>query len=212
MDHQHCDHPAPEREPKVGVERLRPFDKEAFERAVTDLLTACGFQPQGDPHLGKTAERVSAFWRDRLLDGYAADPSEVLGCGFEDNSREMVIISNISIHSLCPHHLVPFEGIAHVAYIPGGRLHGFGRIARLIDVISHRLNYQEWICQEVADALVRHGMAKGAACVIQAKQMCLQLGENRRGAEAVITQGFAGEVSEADRARFLSECKQAPHR
>ena len=109
----------------------------------------------------------------------------------------MVIISNISIHSLCPHHLVPFEGIAHVAYVPGGRLHGFGRIARLIDVISHRLTYQEWICQEVADALVQYGMAKGAACVIQAKQMCLQLGENRRGAEAVITQGFAGAISEA---------------
>ena len=209
---QHCDHQSAERLPHVGVEPRRAFDQPAFEQAVTDLLRACGFEPAGNPHLGKTAERVSALWRNRLLDGYGADPREVLGCGFEDSSSEMVIISNISIHSLCPHHLVPFEGIAHVAYVPGGRLHGFGRIARLIDVISHRLTYQEWICQEVADALVQYGMAKGAACVIQAKQMCLQLGENRRGAEAVITQGFAGSISEADRSRFLSECKQTPHR
>ena len=92
-----------------------------------------------------------------------------------------------------------------------GRLHGFGRIARLIDVISHRLTYQEWICQEVADALVQYGMAGRGLCD-SGQADVLQLGENRRGAEAVITQGFAGAISEADRSRFLSECKQATHR
>jgi hypothetical protein len=93
---------------------------------------------------------------------------------------------------VCPHHLVPFRGVAHVAYVPGGRLHGFGRIARLVDAIGHRLTYQEWMTRDIAEALVLHGQAKGAACVIEAEQLCLLLGEDRRGDERVYTQAFAG--------------------
>ena len=72
------------------------------------------------------------------------------------------------------------------------RLHGFGRIARLVDAIGHRFTYQEWMTRDIADALVQHGHAKGAACVIEAEQLCLLLGEDRRGDERVYTQAFAG--------------------
>jgi GTP cyclohydrolase I len=90
--------------------------------------------------------------------------------------------------------LVPFRGLAHVAYLPGGRLHGFGRIARLVDAIGHRFTYQEWLTRDIAEALMRHGKARGAACVIEAEQLCLLLGEDRRGDERVITQSFCGDL------------------
>jgi len=130
----------------------------------------------------------------------------VLGEGFADPREDMVVIRGIAVHGVCPHHLVPFRGIAHVAYIPGGRLHGFGRIARLVDAIGHRFTYQEWMTRDVAEALVTHGKAKGAACVIEAEQLCLLLGEDRRGDERVYTQAFVGCFSDSEQFRreFLS--------
>jgi GTP cyclohydrolase I len=189
-----CDHdhePASQPSGSIGIPRQGAFDGEAFERAVTDLLKACGVAPDG-VHTGRTARRVRELWERRLLGGYALDPAEVLGPGFDDPRQDMVVVRGIAVHGVCPHHLVPFRGIAHVAYVPGGRLHGFGRIARLVDAIGHRLTYQEWMTRDVAEALVTHGRARGAACVIEAEQLCLLLGEDRRGDERVYTQAFAG--------------------
>jgi GTP cyclohydrolase IA len=117
----------------------------------------------------------------------------------------MVVIRGIAIHGVCPHHLVPFRGVAHVAYLPGGRLHGFGRIARLVDAIGHRFTYQEWMTRDIAEALMTYGKARGAACVIEAEQLCLLLGEDRRGDERVVTQAFTGdfESSEQSRREFM---------
>lgn len=190
--HESCDHdhPAPAAG-SLGIPRVGGFDGAAFERAVADLLRACGVAPEG-AHTGKTPKRVRELWERRLLGGYALDPAEVLGVGFADPREDMVVVRGIAVHGVCPHHLVPFRGIAHVAYIPGGRLHGFGRIARLVDAIGHRFTYQEWMTRDIADALVQHGQAQGAACVIEAEQLCLLLGEDRRGDERVYTQAFAG--------------------
>jgi GTP cyclohydrolase I len=103
--------------------------------------------------------------------------------------------------SRCGHHLVPFRGIAHVAYIPGGRLHGFGRIARMVDAIGHRFTYQEWMTRDIAEALMTHGHAQGAACIIEAEQLCLLLGEGRRGDERVVTLAFTGVFRASDQLR-----------
>ena len=189
----HHDH-APGRPPQsggVGIARQRPFDGEAFERAIADLMQACGVPAEG-VHTGKTPRRVRELWEKRLLGGYALNPAEVMGEGFNDPRQDMVVVRGIAVHGVCPHHLVPFRGVAHVAYVPGGRLHGFGRIARLVDAIGHRFTYQEWMTRDIADALVQHGHARGAACVIEAEQLCLLLGEDRRGDERVVTQAFAG--------------------
>jgi GTP cyclohydrolase IA len=187
-----CDHEHPSNPPDgIGIPRQGAFNAEAFERAVNDLLRACGVAPDG-AHTGHTARRVRELWERRLLGGYALDPAQVLGTGFDDPREDMVVVRGIAVHGVCPHHLVPFRGIAHVAYVPGGRLHGFGRIARLVDAIGHRLTYQEWMTRDIAEALVTHGHAKGAACVIEAEQLCLLLGEDRRGDERVYTQAFAG--------------------
>lgn len=196
-----CDHEhAPASAAGLGIPRIGGFDAEAFERAIADLLKACGIAADG-AHTGKTPRRVRELWERRLLGGYALDPAEVLGPGFADPREDMVVVRGIAIHGVCPHHLVPFRGIAHVAYVPGGRLHGFGRIARLVDAIGHRLTYQEWMTRDIAEALVHHGQAKGAACVIEAEQLCLLLGEDRRGDERVYTQAFAGVFNEDDRLR-----------
>lgn len=176
----------------VGIARSGTFDPAAFERAVNDLLAACGIAPD-NAHMGRTATRVRELWQRRLLGGYDMNPAEALGEGFADERTDMVVIRGIAVHGVCPHHLVPFRGVAHVAYLPGGRLHGFGRIARLVDAIGHRFTYQEWMTRDIADALVRDGHARGAACIIEAEQLCLLLGEDRRGDERVVTQAFAGE-------------------
>lgn len=196
-----CDHDHPAPTPGgLGIPRVGQFDAAAFELAIADLLRACGVSPDGT-HTGRTARRVRELWEKRLLGGYDMDPAEVLGEGFADPREDMVVIRGIAVHGVCPHHLVPFRGIAHVAYIPGGRLHGFGRIARLVDAIGHRFTYQEWMTRDVAEALVAHGRAKGAACVIEAEQLCLLLGEDRRGDERVYTQAFAGCFNDNDQFR-----------
>ena len=176
----------------IGIPRRGKFDPTAFQRAVTDLLGACGIAAD-NPHMARTAQRVREMWQHRLLGGYEMNPAEALGEGFSDECSDMVVIRGIAVHGVCPHHLVPFRGLAHVAYLPGGRLHGFGRIARLVDAIGHRFTYQEWMTRDIADALMHHGKARGAACVIEAEQLCLLLGEDRRGDERVVTQSFAGD-------------------
>ncbi len=188
-----CDHdcgaaPMPD---GLGIPRIGKFDPAAFEQAITALLRACGVEPDS-VHTGRTAQRVRELWQRRLLGGYEMDPGEALGEGFSDMRDDMVVVRGIAVHGVCPHHLVPFRGVAHVAYVPGGRLHGFGRIARMVDAIGHRFTYQEWMTRDIAEALVTHGKARGAACVVEAEQLCLLLGEDRRGDERVVTQAFTG--------------------
>ena len=184
----------------VGIPRVGKFDAPAFEQAVTDLLRAAGVSPDS-VHTGRTAQRVRELWERRLLGGYEMEPGEALGEGFVDSRDDMVVVRGIAVHGVCPHHLVPFRGVAHVAYVPGGRLHGFGRIARMVDAIGHRFTYQEWMTRDIAEALVSHGHAQGAACVIEAEQLCLLLGEDRRGDERVVTQAFAGSFRDSAQLR-----------
>ena len=184
----------------IGIPRRNAFDPAAFERAIGDLLSACGIAPD-TAHMGRTAQRVRELWQRRLLGGYDLDPAEALGEGFADHRTDMVVIRGIAVHGVCPHHLVPFRGVAHVAYLPDGKLHGFGRIARLVDSIGHRFTYQEWMTRDIAEALMQHGKARGAACMIEAEQLCLLLGEDRRGDERVITQSFTGAFETSDQLR-----------
>ncbi len=195
MDAEDSHRPAAAGAGAPGIAQRAPFDAAAFERAVADLLAACGIGSDS-VHTGNTPRRVRELWQRRLLGGYAIDPAQALGEGFADDRGDMVVVRGIAVHGVCPHHLVPFRGVAHVAYLPGGWLHGFGRIARLVDAISQRFTYQEWMTRDIADALLALGRARGAACVVEAEQLCLLLGEDRRGDERVVTQAFAGAFAE----------------
>lgn len=197
FDHEHHAAPRPD---GIGIPRSGGFDPAAFEQAITDLLKACGIAPDS-PHTGRSAQRVRELWQRRLLGGYELDPADALGEGFADDRRDMVVVRGIAVHGVCPHHLVPFRGFAHVGYVPGGRLHGFGRIARMVDAIGHRFTYQEWMTRDIANALMQHGQAAGAACIIEAEQLCLLLGEDRRGDERVVTQAFSGSFEHSPQLR-----------
>ncbi len=142
-----------------------------------------------------TPRRVADAFRDDLLDGYRVDPAVVLGEAMEVPGRDLVALAGIDFHAVCPHHLLPYRGRACVAYVPGGRVVGFGVLARLVDRFAHRLVIQEVLARQVADALVRHLGARGAACILDAEQMCVTVrGERRREARAH-AQAFAGSMA-----------------
>jgi GTP cyclohydrolase I len=120
-------------------------------------------------------------------------------------------VTSIDFHSVCPHHLLPSRGLAHVAYVPGGRVVGFGQIARLVDALAHRLVLQEDLARHVVEALMAHLGARGAACVLDAEQMCLSVRGEKRARARAHAESFAGAL-EADGAlqrRFLAAVARA---
>ena len=109
--------------------------------------------------------------------------------------RALVVVTGIDFHSVCPHHLLPSRGLAHVAYVPGGKVVGFGQLARLVDALAHRLVLEEDLARQVAEALMRHAGARGAACVLEAEQMCLSVRGERRPRARAHVQFFAGSMA-----------------
>jgi GTP cyclohydrolase IA len=160
-------------------------DRAAMTAAVREFLRAAGL-PLKDPNLVGTPERVAEAWVTEFLDGYERTPEEALGETFPappDSSGEMVVVTDLRFHSMCPHHLLPFEGRAHVAYMPAKRVVGFGRLSALVDCFAHRLILQEDLAREVASALARVLGSPATACIIEAEQSCLRLrGDKQRDA------------------------------
>ncbi len=156
-----------------------------MEKAIGDFLRAAGL-PTDDLHLKDTPARVSEAWLQEFLDGYATDARAALGETFPappGTKGELVVVSDLRFHSMCPHHLLPYEGIAHVAYAPGQRVVGFGRLAALLDCFAHRLILQEDLARHVASALAEELGSPATACIIEAKQSCLRLrGDKQRDA------------------------------
>ncbi len=176
--------------------------------AVARFLDALGLPPEvrGAADLVDTPRRVAEAWLADIVDGYGKDPGEILAEAISSASRDLVAVTGIDFHSICPHHLLPSHGVAHVAYLPGGKVVGFGQIVRLVDALAHRLVLEEDLARQIADALVDHVGARGAACVLDAEQLCLTVrGEKRPGARAH-AEAFAGALArDGDaRRRFLS--------
>ncbi|MGQ0505358.1 MAG: GTP cyclohydrolase I [Myxococcaceae bacterium] len=161
-------------------------DPAALERAVEAFLDASGLD-RSDPNLKETPRRVAEAWREEFLAGYQTTPEEALGetypvpAGSQD---ELVLISELRFHSMCPHHLLPFEGTAHVAYMPTERVVGFGRLAALVNCFAHRLILQEDLAREIARSLARVLKSEGTACIIEARHQCLR-GRGDRQVDAV---------------------------
>jgi GTP cyclohydrolase I len=169
-----------------------------MEAALAEYLAACGLDPT-HPDLRETAARVARLWREEFLGGYALDPAQILGepvMGEPD--PEVVILTGLRFHAMCPHHLLPYRGTAAVAYVPAGKLAGFGHIVRLVDCFTRRLTLQERATVQIAQALVDHLGAKGSGCVLVAEQLCLALPGGRHPESEVTTSAFLGAL--ADRA------------
>jgi GTP cyclohydrolase IA len=165
----------------VRARQLRPSashpHRAGMERAVADFLRAAGADLR-DPNLQDTPSRVTTAWLEEFLDGYRTTPEEALGERYpapRDGGEGLVLVSDLRFHSVCPHHLLPYTGRAHLAYIPGRSVVGFGRLSALLDCFAHRLILQEDLAREVASALARVLESPATACVLEAEMTCLRI-------------------------------------
>jgi GTP cyclohydrolase I len=173
------------------------IDRLAATAAVRALLVALGEDPER-PGLAETPRRVAEMYEE-LLAGADDDPSRHLRVTFAEDHDEMVMIRDIRLASLCEHHLVPFVGVAHVAYLPGedGRVTGLSKLARLVEGFARRLQVQERMTSEIADAIETALVPKGVLVVVEAEHLCMSI----RG---VVKPG-AVTVTSAVRGRFRSD-------
>lgn len=158
------------------------IDKEKIIHAVTDILVAIGEDPEREG-LQKTPLRIAKMYEE-ILAGMQEDPSKHLATHFtEDKHGEMVIVRDIPVYSMCEHHMLPFFGKAHVAYIPkDGLITGISKLARVVDGYAKRLQLQERLTAQVADAIVRELQPFGVLVVIEAEHMCMTMrGVNKPG-------------------------------
>jgi len=179
-------------------------EKEVFEQSVKNMLEIIGEDPDREG-LIKTPHRVyKAF--EFMTKGYKQDPHEVLNEAlFTSSNDEMVLIKDIEFYSMCEHHLLPIIGRAHVAYIPDGKVVGLSKIPRMVEVYARRLQIQEQLTEQIADAITEVIQPKGVGVVIQARHMCMEM----RGVEKVnsvtTTSALRGMFRERDtRSEFLN--------
>jgi len=194
--------PAPGETPRV-----RAPDLEKMAEGMRLFLEGCGVDLD-DANVRDTPARVARAWAEEFLDGYDKNAREVLGDFYEERkpaADEMVVVTNIDFQSMCPHHLLPYRGVAHVAYLPSGRIVGFSRLARLVDAFAHRLILQETLAREVAEAIRAELGSAGAAVMLEAEQTCMTVRGERRSQARAITEAFSGAFAErADlRERFV---------
>ena len=154
--------------------------------------------------LVKTPERASKAMKF-LTEGYEMDPQQILqGAMFKENYNEMVIVKDIELYSLCEHHMLPFFGKAHIAYIPNGHIVGLSKIPRVVDVFSRRLQVQERLTEQILDCINDTLQPEGVAVVIEASHMCMMMRGVQKQNSTTTTSGFRGSFKETDtRNEFL---------
>jgi GTP cyclohydrolase I len=151
-----------------------PGGQQVIEDSVRTMLQAFGEDPQRQGLL-KTPERVSRMYTE-LLAGYHTDPVALLnGAVFDENYDEMVMVRDIEFYSLCEHHMLPFIGRAHVAYIPDGKIIGLSKIPRIVDMFARRLQVQERMTRQIADFLDTALHPKGVAVIVEALHLCTMI-------------------------------------
>ncbi len=150
------------------------MDKNLVEKYVRNILEQIGEDPERDG-LKNTPARVAQAY-EFLTQGYNQNIKEVLNDAiFEEKYDEMVIVKDIDFYSMCEHHLLPFYGKVHVAYIPNGKIVGLSKIPRIVDVFAQRLQVQERMTQEIADTLDKYLNPRGVAVVVEAYHMCMMM-------------------------------------
>ncbi|HWS45595.1 MAG TPA: GTP cyclohydrolase I FolE [Acidimicrobiia bacterium] len=168
------------------------IDVERLERAVREILVAIGEDPDRDG-LQRTPRRVAEMYAE-ICRGLHEDPSRHLIVTFEANHDEMVMVRDIPLYSICEHHLAPFHGQAHVAYIPGddGRITGLSKLARLVDGFAKRPQVQERLTTQIADAIVEVLQPRGAFVMIEAEHLCMSMRGVRKPGALTVTSAVRG--------------------
>jgi GTP cyclohydrolase IA len=189
-----------ERGESTGVDIAR------LEKAVREILFAIGEDPDRDGLL-RTPQRVAEMYAE-ICSGLHEDPSRHLVVTFEANHDEMVLVRDIALYSVCEHHLAPFHGRAHVAYIPGddGRITGLSKLARLVDGFAKRPQVQERLTSQIADAIVEVLQPRGAFVMIEAEHLCMSMRGVRKPGTLTLTSAVRGSFKDnaATRAEVMS--------
>jgi GTP cyclohydrolase I len=181
------------------------IDRSAAARAIEDFLRALGHAPEGE--LAGTGERVADAWADDLLDGEAIDAAVLLREGslaMDAEGSGLVLVRDLAVTTMCPHHLLPAHGTATVAYLPGARVVGIGTIAHVVDVLAHRLTLQERIGDDMVALLVHELGARGALCRLALTHSCLIARGERKTGSIVETIAVAGTFASATPDRDLA--------
>ena len=176
-----------------------------MEQAFLKILEAIGEDPNR-PGLVDTPKRAANAMRF-LMQGYSMDIDEVINNAlFPSDTDEMVIVKNIELYSMCEHHLLPFIGKCHVAYIPKGKVIGLSKIARVVDAFARRLQIQENLTSDIANCIIRKTEAAGAAVIIEAQHMCMMMRGVEKQNSIMTTSCMLGAFrnSESTRNEFLS--------
>ena len=188
-----------------NIETLTITDQiKSYFEEIIDLLG----ENKNREGLLKTPERASKALKF-LTEGYEKDPEQVLQSAmFQENYNEMVIVKDIELYSLCEHHMLPFFGKAHLAYIPNGHIVGLSKLPRIVDIFSRRLQVQERLTEQILDCINSTLNPKGVAVVIEASHMCMMMRGVQKQNSTTTTSGFRGAFKDTDtRNEFLNLVK-----
>lgn len=167
------------------------YDAAGVERAVRDLLKAIGEDPNREG-LVETPARMARAWKE-IVSGLEEDPTKHLEKHFHVDHEEMVLVRDIDFHSVCEHHLLPFYGKAHVAYIPSNKtVTGLSKLARVVEGFARRPQVQERLTSQVADALVEKLNPQGVCVIIEAEHMCMTMRGIRKPGSSTVTSALRG--------------------
>ncbi len=189
---------------KTGAVTDQPVDIERIEAAVAEILEALGEDPQRDGLL-RTPARVAKMYAE-VFAGLREDPEHHLKVQFEAGHDEMVMVKDIPFYSMCEHHLLPFHGQAHVAYVPGehGKITGLSKLARLVEAYARRPQVQERLTSQVADDLMQTLDPRGALVVIEAEHLCMSMRGVQKPGSLTLTSAVRGLfLSDATRAEAM---------
>ncbi len=181
---------------------------EEIQSSIYRILQLLGEDPKREG-LVKTPLRVARAMA-RLTQGYTQDPVEILNSAkfHEEGYNQMVIVKDINFYSLCEHHMLPFYGTVHIAYIPNGEVTGLSKLARVVDVFSHRLQIQERMTKQIREAIQEALHPMGVMVVIEAQHMCMQMRGVQKQGSITTTSDFSGAFNQAKtREEFLSLIK-----
>jgi len=180
-----------------------PYDQERAEKAVRELLLALGEDPERDG-LKETPARVARAFKENF-EGLWQKPEDVLTTTFDIGHEELVIIRDIEVFSHCEHHLTPFHGVAHVGYIPSGKITGLSKVARLVDLFSRRPQVQERLTSQIADAMVKILDPMGVIVIIDCEHLCMSMRGVRKSHARTTTSAVRGVLRDpATRAEAIS--------
>lgn len=181
--------------PRCGAAKLA-----SMERSYLELLEAVGEDPQREGLLRTPTRAAKAF--EFLTNGYRQNLYEIVNQAiFHSDASEIVLVKDIELYSMCEHHLLPFIGKAHVAYIPNGKVIGLSKVARIVDVFARRLQIQEQLTTQIADALMQALHPNGVAVVIEAKHLCMMMRGVEKQNSVMKTSCLLGSFKEDARTR-----------